>query len=702
MHVISSMSAANKRKRHSLVYLYKILPGIETLSLFGRDAEGAQVRESIRLYETKHVFFPDADGEKVVNLVKNKLKGLKSVKRKLYMTPTERYHMFGTQEAVWCLLVNISKQCNILEQIATVTRSMGVKMYVHSEHLSPLNNTLLRSERMTEITMNTEITRNAQAKVVYLLLEGSCTTSFLAVHVNEVDTNDFSVMSISTQEGIISIDEIEQEYDIVVVCDTADKVSRLTLVLNRPLLINLQCVYDKLPKNVNGLYSHMKLSVNMHRGKEVSNLHRLLIHDMGKLTFRMNSLLITDDMPVWKLCVMYALDNARQITVKTLHDQSRTRVPLQCGTGNPGVMHNLLFLANDGVTDVLLTNTRQCAQSVLRGPKRFRYKYANVFMGEIGVADLRSAYPSMVIAHNISRESDGVTDGIMTTLMRRLISERDAYKLEMHRIGSIPFLPGDTRRRLVSRYNAMQESAKLNANSLVGILACKSCNMLDTSLADDIYRRTERVIKSITDVLSNEFATCLTCNSTHRFRYNSVKYTEPTCKDPVEGTGIRILEHITDSVIFHISPNDPIGHSKHMIADIDKQCCAHIAPVKLESQGSYSIWMFAKGMSTFALPMTDLDASKPENWLCKGPVVNPGQRSKEYVKIIRSLFAYVATLHLQNFPLTASRAEQDVILTIVDIAFTQQDLHSAMLMMESVATPEMQQIILNRYLSVCV
>ena len=107
--------------------------------------------------------------------------------------------------------------------------------------------------------------------------------------------------------------------------------------------------------------------------------------------------------------------------------------------------------------------------------------------------------------------------------------------------------------------------------------------------------------------------------------------------------------------------------------------------------------MFARGLSTFALPMLDSDACDTRNWLCKGIALNPGKKRKEYVEIIRGLFSHVATLHLVDFPRTRRVAECQVVRAIRESRFNAKEFDNVMQIIAEIAPPRMQQNIRDCY-----
>jgi hypothetical protein len=150
-------------------------------------------------------------------------------------------------------------------------------------------------------------------------------------------------------------------------------------------------------------------------------------------------------------------------------------------------------------------------------------------MGEVVVADFKSAYPSMIVAFNVSRE--GGDSGIVVGMMKQFLKERT-------RASSA----------------AIQENAKLAANSLVGVFAMQ-----------------------VVDTITNEFATCATCACTHRFSREIVN-----CQNPIRAESLKILEMITDSVVFMLSPSDPVGVGADIVNQVQQTCFGNLPPIQLE------------------------------------------------------------------------------------------------------------------------
>jgi DNA polymerase elongation subunit (family B) len=173
-------------------------------------------------------------------------------------------------------------------------------------------------------------------------------------------------------------------------------------------------------------------------------------------------------------------------------------------------------------------------------------------MGEVVVADFKSAYPSMIVAFNVSRE--GGDSGIVVGMMKQFLKERT-------RASSA----------------AIQENAKLAANSLVGVFAMQACELTDVDQANAVYAHAKRCLQLVVDTITNEFATCATCACTHRFSREIVN-----CQNPIRAESLKILEMITDSVVFMLSPSDPVGVGADIVNQVQQTCFGNLPPIQLE------------------------------------------------------------------------------------------------------------------------
>jgi len=335
-----------------------------------------------------------------------------------------------------------------------------------------------------------------------------------------------------------------------------------------------------------------------------------------------------------------------------------------------------------------------------------------MWIGVIAQLDFSAYYASIVIAYFVSAENrvncesgapntvrlDATTDGhlkecgTMVRLMQKWMHERATAKQAMSEITADRQLTKGQRRPLIAKQDTLQRAAKDRMNSLIGIWACKRAGpMTDLQQANVIYNQAKHCLQSVIDLISTEFATCNTCGSTHHFGQRGRVGAFESCDQPSRGAAIEPIETVTDSVVFAMSPNDPECYASEMTETIQSMCFAQLSPIKIVLEKLYSIWMYPDGQTTFALPLKDSDASLPENWLNKGPILNPAKGSIYKLHIYRGVFATIACYILQNFPRTARVAEQMVITALKRSDFSLTDFRAVMMSTTRICPAAIQQ-----------
>jgi hypothetical protein len=302
--------------------------------------------------------------------------------------------------------------------------------------------------------------------------------------------------------------------------------------------------------------------------------------------------------------------------------------------------------------------------------------------------------------------------GIFVELTKRLLKTREDAKRQISLLKNDDTLSDRDRTRGIASLYTKQQVAKDRMNATVGVWACTNAGcMSDLPQAAKVYDCAKECLHSVLSMLKSEFATCRTCGCTHHFGLNiadtetgyeilpkslhNIPMTQ--CEAPLRCKSLRLLETVTDSVVFALSCGDTEYTAVEVCDRIQRTCFGDRSPICITLERICSIWMYPNPSSCFALPLHDADACNPASWLNKGPLLNPAKQKIDKLRLTRALFAAIACMHLQNFPKTAHVAHEMITLTIERLRLSLTEFRRLVNLTARVCPPTMQQTLSRLY-----
>ena len=743
-----------KRIRLQQLSLCKIVLGAGEVRMYVVSERGERFEWRLPVHSTECVLFTGKNAMYFANRVKavcearlRKVEGgcaearrhavfAKSERCIVYATPAERERRYGTVSAMECLVVHrletscdcavCTRVADVFADIAQIARGSGVTAHRHCEIQCAWMNTVVRKLKGCEHVVG----MLPACKVSYLATHrgpGGLLQAFILIrpgstshvgHALSVTTATVVHEAVDAYPGPRRPGTVHRgssaqllqslvatlELDCDIVVTYADDVAGLA----RPLLVDLKRLYDDLPPTTTGIVSNVKTGVDMFLEAGASPLDQLVAHDLGTPRVVLDGDLAAPGTIARVACCLRALDMARGLVALCLQKQRCSCIPLshsgdksdRRGPGRPTAMRNSLMTA---CTDnVLMPIHTPSSAHKLRAPCRYRDDTVAVQTGSIALLDFVAFYPSIVVERGISAEvpAGGDAEGIFVALTKRLMRTREDAKCQISLLARDDALTAEARSRRIAKYQTIQQDAKNRMNAIVGVLACTNAGcMYDPAQAARVYECAKQCLQSVLDVLQSEFATCGACGCTHRFGSDGCA---DGCEAAVRAEPLRPLETVTDSVVFALSCNDDPEYTATKVTEyIQRVCFGHRSPICIKLERVCSVWMCPNKGSTFALPLHDADACRPESWLNKGPLLNPAKQQIDRLHLTRALFATIACKHLHTFPETAKVAEEMAIRAIERLRLRRSEFGALMQLTSRVCPPDMYDAVSRLYEPYC-